>query len=89
MQQSKTTFWKTLRSADDTVRPKNSSTSTVPVEKWTEHFKTLYSDSNDVNDYDQRSIHSKLQKLENNSCSYHAILDRPIVYTEIVNALIK
>ena len=48
MQESKTTFWKTLRSADDTIRPKNSSTSTVPAEKWTEHFRTLYLDSNDV-----------------------------------------
>ena len=61
MQQAKITFWKTLRSADNTIRPKNSLTSTVPAEKWTEHFKTLHSDSNDVNDYDQRSIHIKLK----------------------------
>ena len=84
-QKSKSTFWRTLRSADDSIRPEQSSSSAVPPEKWTEHFRMLHSNPNDADANLQSNFQNTLKNLENSSSTYHPILDKVIDYKDIVN----
>ena len=81
-QKSKSTFWRTLRSADD-------SSSAVPPEKWTEHFRMLHSNPNDADANLQSNFQNTLNNLENSSSTYHPILDKVIDYKDIAKALAK
>ena len=79
----------TLNSASDSIRTEKSLSSAVPPEKWTEHFRTLHSDSNDTEADTQINFQATLKKLENSSSNYHSTLDKTIDHKDIAKALTK